>query len=292
MIISRRKIWYTISLVMLLVGLVSLAFQGINWGIDFTGGNVLQIQFTREVTTSQVNDFFEARGLSGFSVQKVATENEFVIRTGELGELENKEVLVAFQKEFGEMEVHRNEKIGAVIGQELTLNALYALAIAAVLMIIYISFRFELTFGLAAVSALIHDVLVTIGIFSLLQLEVDSAFVAALLTIIGYSINNTIVIFDRVRENLGLMKKVTLEKIVDTSVRQTIVRSINTSLTVTFALVALLVLGGETTKVFALALLIGTIVGTYSSVCVAPSLWYNLKTKLGEKKAFKQASSH
>ncbi|HHX50978.1 MAG TPA: protein translocase subunit SecF [Clostridia bacterium] len=292
MIISRRKIWYTISLVMLLVGFVSLAFQGINWGIDFTGGNVLQIQFTREVTTSQLNDFFEARGLSGFSVQKVATENEFVIRTGELGELENKEVLVAFQEEFGEMEVHRNEKIGAVIGQELALNALYALAIAAVLMIIYISFRFELTFGLAAVSALIHDVLVTIGIFSLLQMEVDSAFVAALLTIIGYSINNTIVIFDRVRENLGLMKKFTLEKIVDTSVRQTIVRSINTSLTVTFALVALLVLGGETTKVFALALLIGTIVGTYSSVCVAPSLWYNLKTKLGEKKAFKHASSH
>ena len=158
-------------------------------------------------------------------------------------------------------------------------------------MIIYISFRFEWTFGISAVIPLIHDVLVTVSIFSLLQLEVDGAFVAALLTIIGYSINNTIVIFDRVRENLGLMKKVSLEKITDTSVRQTIVRSINTSLTVALALVSLLTLGGETTKVFSLALLIGTVVGTYSSI-FAPSLWYDLRTRVGEKKAFKHASSH
>ena len=168
---------------------------------------MLQIQFAQEVSSSKLHDFLETRGLSGFSIQEVATDREFVIRTEELGEEENREMLASFQAEFGQIEVHRNEKIGAVIGQELTLNALYALAIAAVLMIIYISFRVEWTFGISAVIPLIHDVLVTVSIFSLLQLEVDGAFVAALLTIIGYSINNTIVIFDRVRENLGLMKK-------------------------------------------------------------------------------------
>ncbi|MFA5536200.1 MAG: protein translocase subunit SecF [Bacillota bacterium] len=279
-VMTKRKIWYGLSLFFLLVGLVSFAFQGLNKGIDFTSGNVLQVEFEASVSAEEVETVLVEQGLSGYSIQAAGSSSEYLIRSKELTENENKSLLAALTEKLGENEVKRNEKIGEVIGKELTQKAVIALAIASVLMIIYISFRFEMTFGIAAVLALLHDVLVTIGLFSLLQMEIDGAFVAALLTIVGYSINNTIVIFDRVRENMGIMKKVELINIVGISIEQTIFRSISTSLTVIFALVSLLLLGGSSTKVFAFALLVGTVVGTYSSVCIATSLWFDLKTKV------------
>ncbi|NLC77845.1 MAG: protein translocase subunit SecF [Clostridia bacterium] len=288
---SKRKLWYGISLVLLIVGLGSYALQGLNKGIDFTSGNVLQLQFESDVTTGQIEEVLDAQGLSGYSIQTAGNASEYIIRTKELTEAQNKELLSAFAEKYGPLDIKQNQKIGEVIGRELTRNAVLALAIAAVLMIVYISFRFEATFGVVAVAALLHDVLVTVGLFSLFQIEIDSAFVAALLTIVGYSINNTIVIFDRIRENLYLDSKEPLPVIVDNSINQTLVRSINTSLTVIFALVALLLLGGDTTKVFALALLLGTVIGTYSSICIATSLWYDLKRKLEGRQAFRHAKA-
>ena len=288
---NKRKIWYGISLVLLIVGLVSVGLQGMNKGIDFTAGNVLQLQFEGEVTTTQIEEVLDEQGLSGYSVQAAGNASEYVIRTKEMTEAQNKELLSAFEKKCGPLDIKQNQKIGEIIGKELTRNAVLALAIAAVLMIIYISFRFEFTFGVATVAALLHDVLVTVGIFSIFQIEIDSTFVAALLTIVGYSINNTIVIFDRIRENLNFDKKQVLSATVDTSINQTLVRSINISLAIIFPLVALLVLGGSTTKVFALALLLGVIIGTYSSTCIATSLWYDLKNKLDAGKQFKHANA-
>lgn len=290
-VINNRKIWYGISLFMLLVGLVSFGFQGLNKGIDFTSGNVLQVKFEQNVTIEDLEFVLNEQDVSGYSIQAAGSATEYLIRSKELSEEQNKNLLTALTEKFGENEIKRNEKIGEVVGKELTQKAVIALAIASVLMIIYISFRFEATFGIAAVAALLHDILVTIGVFSVLQIEIDGAFVAALLTIVGYSINNTIVIFDRIRENMGLRKKDELVDIVGSSIEQTLFRSISTSLTVIFALVSLLLLGGDSTKSFAFALLVGTVIGTYSSICIATSLWFNLKTKVTEGLNLKPAKT-
>ncbi|HHW08114.1 MAG TPA: protein translocase subunit SecF [Clostridia bacterium] len=279
-VIQNRKIWYAISLILLLAGFISLGIQGFNKGIDFTSGNVLQIEFEDVISTQQVEAVLDAQGLTGYSIQAAGDGSDYIIRTKEMTEAQNRELLAAFEEKLGELTVKQNQKVGAVIGRELTRNAIMALAIASVLMIIYISFRFQAAYGIVAILALLHDVLVTAGLFSIFQIEIDSTFVAALLTIVGYSINNTIVIFDRIRENLSFDKKLPFDVLVDNSIKQTLVRCINTAMTVIFALLALIFLGGATTKLFALALLTGTVVGTYSSILISTSLLYDFQTKV------------
>lgn len=286
--VRSRKIWYIISLLIIIPGLISFFTQGLNLGIDFRGGNLLDLQFTKQdVTISELRSTVHDLNVPA-QIQETANKGNFIIRTTEMTEEENVEFVKGLSAKFGEIEIHRNEKVSGTIGKELTQKAVYALIIASILMIVYITFRFEFFFGIAAVLALIHDVLVTIGLFSLFRIEVDSAFVAALLTIIGYSINDTIVIFDRIRENLRHRKKETLEEIVNTSINQTLFRSITTALTVIIGLVAILILGGATIKVFALAMLIGTISGAYSSICTASPLWLDFKY-LSQKNRKQQA---
>ncbi len=281
--IGKRKLWYLLSLLIIVPGLVSFFIQGFNLGIDFTGGNLMQLKFEKEVSIEQARDVLGQFGLGKSPVQ-AAEGNQFIIRTRILTEQENQDLLGAFRKDLGKLEVLRNEKVGAVIGAELTRNAVLALVIASIFMIIYITIRFEFWFAIAAIIALLHDVFVTMGIFSIFQFPVDSAFVAAILTIIGYSINDTIVIFDRIRENLKIKKKEVLENVVNLSIRQTMARSINTSLVVIMVLVSLLLLGGETTKGFALALLIGSISGTYSSIFTASPIWIDLRNLVAKRK--------
>lgn len=286
-IVSRRKIWYIISLFILIPGIISLLFQGLNLGIDFTGGNLMQVRFEQDVTSAQVREVFSGQTEQSFSVQETG-ENSFLVRTSLLTEEQNKAILTDLTSKIGKNEILRNELVGPVIGKELTLNAFYALIIASVLMLIYITFRFELKFAIAAIIALLHDVLVLTGIFSLLQIEVDSSYVAAVLTIIGYSINDTIVVFDRIRENLRITKKVEdVEKLVNDSIMQTLARSINTVLTTLFPLIALLTVGGDTIKVFSLALLIGIGSGCYSSIFVASPIWVELRNMGARKKVAK-----
>ncbi|MDD2496903.1 MAG: protein translocase subunit SecF [Desulfitobacteriaceae bacterium] len=286
-IIKRRKIWYILSLFIIIPGIISLFIQGLNLGIDFTGGNLMQIKFTQEVSSTEVREVFSQHIEQGFSVQETE-DNNYLVRTGVISEEQNQALIADLSSKFGDNEVLRNEHVGPVIGKELTLKALYALAIAAVLMVIYITFRFEFKFAIAAIIALLHDVFVILGAFSILQLEVDSSFVAAVLTIVGYSINDTIVIFDRIRENLNITRKIEdVGNLVNHSLMQTLARSINTVVTTLFPLVALILFGGVTIKVFALALLIGIISGCYSSIFIASSIWVELRNNYTQKKLTK-----
>lgn len=277
---GKRWLWYLISLLLIVPGLISIGIQGFNYGIDYTGGNLIEIQFKQAVTVAQVRGQLDQLALSGSSVRE-AGPNRFLLRTPELTEDKNREVIDNLQKAFGQADIIRNEKVGATVGGELTRKALYALAIASVLQIIYVTVRFEFYFAVAAILALLHDALVVVGMFSLFQVEIDGTFVAAILTILGYSINDTIVVFDRIRENLQISKRESKPSIVNKSISQTLFRSISTSSTVVLVLIVLLTLGGTTTRVFALAMLIGTISGTYSSICMASPLWIDLQRLFG-----------
>lgn len=275
--VKLRKIWYAISLLIILPGLFSLFTQGLNLGIDFRGGSLLDLKFNQATTVEQVRNVLQGFELADASIQS-SNETDFIIRTRELSEEENKAVVTALDSQLGGVTLQRSERVGPVIGKELIAKAIYALLAASVLMIIYITWRFEFKQGIAAILALLHDVLVVLGIFSILQVEVDSAFIAAILTIIGYSINDTIIIFDRIRENLLNKKKgEELEEVINTSLWQTMARSINTVLMVEIIIVALFLLGGTTIHSMVLALLIGITIGGYSSVCVASPLWFELK---------------
>ena len=272
-IIGRRKLWYGLSLLIIIPGIISLLLQGLNLGIDFKGGNLMEVKFSQTVQAAQVQTVIGQYVKTGFTVQSTG-ENAFLIQSDVLTEKESSDVRAALTSQLGKNEVTRNEHVGAVVGRELTMNAFYALIVASICMVIYITFRFEFRFAIAAILALLHDVLILVGLVSIFRMEVDASFVAVVLTIIGYSINDTIVIFDRIRENLRITKKVdNMEDLVNNSLLQTMARSINTVMTVVIMLVALLILGGSTTKVFSLELLIGIIAGCYSSIFVASPLW-------------------
>jgi preprotein translocase subunit SecF len=278
-IIAHRNWFFAFSLLMILVGLASMATQGLNLGIDFTGGTLIDLKFAKPVSVAEVRDVLKDYKLENSVVQLAATEKtdaapNVLIRTHVLSESERKTVLDGFAAKLGKFDIMRIEKVGATIGSELTREAIIALLLSWLMMIAYISYRFEFRFGVAGILSLVHDVLIVLGVFSILRKEIDASFVAALLTIVGYSINDTIVIFDRIRENLKTMKKgETLPEMVDRSIWQTMTRSIYTVLTVLFATGSLYFLGGETTKNFSLALLIGFVSGTYSSIFNASPIW-------------------
>lgn len=277
-LIERRKWFYIFSSILIIAGLVSMFMQGFNWSIDFTGGSLLRYKMDSSITADQVrNAVNEFKLVKEVSVQK--SGSEFYIRTNELDQEETAKMTSSLKGKFQNVSLESAESVGATIGSELTRNALIAIGIALVLMLIYITFRFEFAFGLAAVLALFHDVLIVLGLFSIFQWEVSSYFVAAILTIVGYSINDTIVIFDRVRENLRSRKKEELNTLLNRSIMQTMNRSINTVLTVLMPLVTLLLFGGSTIKVFVIALLVGFIFGMYSSICVASPVYYDIKKR-------------
>jgi preprotein translocase subunit SecF len=281
--IGKRYWWFALSALFMLPGLISMAVQGFNLGIDFTGGTLLDLKFAQPVTVAQVRDVLKDYRLEGSTIQlaagaKTDTSQNVFVRTHVLSEDERTAVLQGLKQKLGSFEVLRIEKVGAVIGSELTRQAIIALVVSWLLIIAYISWRFEFKFGISAIIALIHDCIVVLGIFSLFRLEVDASFVAAILTIVGYSINDTIVIFDRIRENLKTHRKTeSFESLVNRSIWQTMTRSIYTVVTVLFCSVALYFFGGETTKNFALALTIGFVSGAYSSVCNASPVWVTLK---------------
>lgn len=283
--IRMRKYWYILSILFIIPGLISLMVQGLNLGIDFTGGSIVEVRFAKPATTEQVREVVHAQGLEASRSIVKSGDNDYIIRTRVLSQEESGKLMGALEQKLGQVTMLRNELVGPVIGKELAQKALLALLIASVLMVLYITFRFEFKQGIAAIIALMHDVLIVVGVFSIFQFEVDSAFVAALLTIIGYSINDTIIIFDRIRENLKMKKKEqTLEDLINLSLWQTLARSINTVLTVMFVLVALYLLGGSTIKTFVLAMLIGVSSGAYSSIFNASPLWFDLKNTEKRKK--------
>ncbi len=289
-IAGRGKMWFIISLLIIIPGLISMATRGFNFGIDFTGGTIIDLKFEQPVGIAQVRESLKPFGLDGATIQlsgessDVATSTDVMIRTIDLEEVQRKEVMSAIRDKVGAYEVLREEKVGATIGGELILNAVLALVISWVLIILYVAYRFEFRFGIAAVAALVHDILIVLAFFSFTQRQVDSSFVAALLTVVGYSINDTIVIFDRIRENLKLhfRRGGDVVNLVNRSIYQTLTRSLYTVFTCLFTTFALFFFGGETTKDFAFALIVGFMSGCYSSIFIAGPLWLELR-KFGGK---------
>ena len=295
-IIGKRKIWYAISSVLIIASLFFMVTRGFNMGIDFTGGTIIDLRFEKAVNINDVRAVLNEYDLSNSTIQlsgenSSSTESENVmIRTVDLEEQERKEVMAGLTDKLGSYQVLREEKVGATMGTELIMNAVYATIISWLLIIAYVSYRFEFKFGISAVLGLTHNVIIVLGVFALTQRQIDSSFVAALLTIIGYSINDTIVIFDRIRENLKLhfRKNGDIVELVNTSIYQTMTRSIYTVSTVLFATFALYFFGGDTTKDFAFALLIGFFCGAYTSIFIASPLWVTFRRYSDKKRLAKR----
>jgi preprotein translocase subunit SecF len=277
-IIKNRKWFYIFSSTIIIIGIVSIFVQGFNLGIDFKGGSLLRYKITSSISAEQVRTSLnDLKMLTDINVQK--SGSDFFIRTNELDQKQTAEVTSTLTTKFKTVEMQSAESVGSVVGGEVTRNAFIAVFIALAFMMIYITFRFEWTFGLAAVLAVFHDVLMVVGIFSIFQWEINSAFIAAILTIIGYSLMDTIVIFDRVRENLRMKKKDTLDMLLDKSILQTLNRSVNTVLAVLMPLFTLVIFGGSSIKGFVVALLIGFCFGMYSSICIASPIYYEIKQR-------------
>ena len=295
-IIGKRKIWYAISSLLIIASLFFMVTRGFNMGIDFTGGTIMDLRFEKVVNINDVRAVLNEYNLSNSTIQlsgesSSSTESENVmIRTVDLEEQERKEVMAGLTDKLGAYQVLREEKGGATMGTELIMNAIYATIISWLLIIAYVSYRFEFKFGISAVLGLAHNVIIVLGAFALTQRQIDSSFVAALLTIIGYSINDTIVIFDRIRENLKLhfRKNGDIVELVNTSIYQTMTRSIYTVSTVLFATFALYFFGGDTTKDFAFALLIGFFCGAYTSIFIASPLWVTFRRYSDKKRLAKR----
>ena len=282
-IIKRRYWWFLFSALIIVPGLISIAVQGFNLGIDFTGGTLLDLKFDRPVSVHEVREVLKDYQLENSTIQLAGSgqtdqaQNVF-IRTKVLTEDERKALSNDLRSKVGQFDVLRVEKVGAIIGSELTRQAVIALVVSWILMIIYITWRFEFKFAVSGIIALVHDIVLVLGVFSILQKEIDATFVAAILTIVGYSINDTIVIFDRIRENLKTHRRSeSFANMVNRSIWQVMTRSIYTVLTVLVAVVALYLFGGETTKNFSLALLIGITSGCYSSIFNASPIWVTWK---------------
>ena len=289
-IIKNSKKFVGFSLVIVVLSLGAFFTKGLNYGIDFSGGNLFQLRFENPITLNDINNNLDEISKEINQVNpnsrkvQISEDNTVIIRTPELTETEKTEVLDSLKK-IGNFDVNKEEKVGSSVGEELKTSAIYALGIGAFLIILYITFRFEFTFAVAAVAALFHDLIIAVGVISLLGYEVDTPFIAAILTILGYSINDTIVVFDRIRENMKRKNKISFEACLDKSVNQVMIRSINTSVTTLFAIIAILVFGGDSLKTFIVTLLIGILAGTYSSVFIATPLVYFLdKNKKGPNK--------
>ncbi|KXS50562.1 MAG: preprotein translocase subunit SecF [Halanaerobium sp. T82-1] len=274
-ILGKRKLWYTISTTVIVIGLLFLMINGLNLGIDFNGGTLMEFSFAENVTSEEVRAVLERIEIaedSKIQQSESAGEHGVIIRAKTLESEEIVTVDNAIREEFQSAEMLRTEMVGPTIGRELRINALLALIAASIAIVAYISFRFEFRFAVVSIITLMHDVLITLGIFAILGREVNTPFVAALLTIVGYSINDTIVIFDRIRENMKLMHKVPFIKQANTAVVDTLPRSINTSITTLITILAIYFFGGASIQTFMLALFIGMFAGTYSSIFVASPL--------------------
>lgn len=283
-IIKKRKIWFVFSGVLIAASIAALIAFGLNLGIDFKGGSLTELEFTdgrpeKAELEKAVTDF----GLKDISVQ-TSEDKSYIVRTEAIDEVKHQSLLQNLQEKYSGVEEKRYESIGPTIGNELKSKAIYALVMVVIAIVLYIAYAFRKVsgsisswkFGLCAVGALFHDVIIVLGIFAILgkymDVQIDSLFVVALLTVLGYSVNDTIVVFDRVRYNILKSTSKSLEDTVEQGVNQTLVRSLNTSITTLLVLSALYLFGGATISWFILALMAGVVAGTYSSIFVASPL--------------------
>lgn len=273
---GRRKLASMLSAAVILVALISIIAQGLSLGIDFTGGTLVEVGYEQPVELPKVRNALAGGGFTDATVQHFGSPRDVLVRLAprddiDSAELSNRAFAALEQGVEGKADLRRVEFVGPQVGDELTEDGGLAMLYALIGILIYVALRFEYRFALGSVIALIHDVVITIGIFSLFQIEFDLTVLAALLAVIGYSLNDTIVVYDRIRENFRKMRKGTSEEIINSSLNQTLTRTLVTSLTTLLVLLALFFLGGEIIHGFAFALIIGVVVGTYSSIYVASS---------------------
>ncbi len=277
--IKHRKLFYIISICIIIFGMGVGFIRGFNYGIDFTGGTMLQIDMGKEVSVAEINEVLKTNEIDADIVHAGEANKEVIIKTIQSLDTDAREKLLGnlFEKfDLTKDSVLAVEQFGPSIGDLLKKNAVKAVVVAGIGMLIYIIIRFEWKFGVAAITAVLHDVLIMIAFYGLFNIPINSPFIAAVLTLVGYSINDTIVVFDRIRENLNLMKKNKLEELIDTSINQTLVRSLMTSITTILAIIPLFILGGQTIREFTLPLMVGIISGAASSIVIASPVYYQL----------------
>jgi preprotein translocase subunit SecF len=292
-ILNYYKYLFAVSGIILIAGLVSLIAFGLKPGIDFTAGSLDELHFTAPYDINAVRQIMNDEHIGDFQLQ-TTDNNGLIIHTKRIETSQHDDILAKLKDKVGPFEETQYEFIDPIAGKELTTNAAKQLLLVSAGIVLYIAYAFRKVirpitpwrFGWAAIIALLHDLLVVLGIFSLLGhfrgVEVDSMFVTAMLTVLGFSVHDTIVVFDRIRENLKIYAGQSIEFIINHSISQTLVRSLNTSLTVLFVLLAMLLFGGETIRYFVLALFIGIVTGTYSSIFVASPIlvvWQRWKTR-------------
>ena len=277
--ISKRRIAWSISLLLILSGVTSLILnKGPKLSIDFTGGTVIQIKLN-DINTNQIRNKLINNNISASEIITFGDINEFLIKIKN-SEKSNKELINTIKQTLGaNTEIRRIESVGPKIGKELTSDALKAITIALLLIATYIGFRFDRFYALGSIAAIVHDIIVILGLFSILKIEIDLSIIAALLTIVGYSLNDTIVVFDRIRENVLNNTKETFVTVVNSSINDTLNRTIVTSITTLLVVIILFLIGGEVIKNFSFALILGVLVGTYSSIFVASPVMMHYENK-------------
>jgi preprotein translocase subunit SecF len=289
-VIKYFKFWFAVSAILFIAAVAALSIYGLNLGIDFRGGTLTQVHMNDQVPqASELRETLAQAGFSGAIVQP-AGDRVFIVRTPPQETEEHDKLMAAISDKYGSITEEQFTSIGPVIGKELANKALWQLLLVSLGIILYIAYAFRKVtrpvsawrFGWSAIVALLHDLVIVLGVFAVLghfwEVEIDGLFVTALLTVLGFSVHDTIVVFDRIRENLRVRAGQTLSEIINSSISQTLVRSINTSLTIIFVLTALLLFGGESIRYFVLALLVGIVAGTYSSIFIASPLllaWHN-----------------
>ena len=292
-LLNYYKYLFAFSGIILVFGIGSLAIFGLRQGIDFKGGTVTELEFNQSFDQEKVKAVLDSNNIQGYQLQATGS-NGLIIKTENIEKEQHDKLALEIKTQVGEYQEKRFDSIGPTVGDELKKKALYQLLIVSIGIVAYIAYAFRKVsrpitpwqFGIAAIIALVHDLLIVLGIFSLLGhfygIEIDSLFVTAMLTVLGFSVHDTIIVFDRIRENLKVYAGQSTEFIVNHSISQTLVRSLNTSLAVLFVLLAMLLFGGETIKYFVVALLVGIAAGTYSSIFVASPilvLWQNIKNR-------------
>jgi preprotein translocase subunit SecF len=293
--VGKRVVAISLSLILILAGIVSLVIKGgPAYGIDFAGGSLVQVKFTKDTSAAKVREALKPLSIHGMTIQQFGPQpDEFLVRAQESSsELESLATKIQRTLETtygtGKVEIRRAEMVGPKVSQSLRNKGLMAVLFSIIGMLIYITWRFEFRFGVGAVIALFHDVLITLALFSFLNKEIDLTIVAAFLTIVGYSVNDTVIVCDRIRENMAKYPKEKLEPVINRSINETLSRTVMTSGMTMLAVLALFLFGGSVIHNFAFAMMIGIIVGTYSSVYVASPVilfWEGFKEKKAKTSA-------
>lgn len=286
-IAQLSKVWFSIIAVVVVVSLGSLLIQGLNYGIDFIGGTIITIDLHTTFDTNEVKEITDKYDPDATITYSGDNQDTVIISTRQdLSTEQRQEIFNAFKEKYNleNTDLVSVDTVSASVGSEMTRSAIIAVIVAGALMLVYISFRFKFTYGLAAILALLFDILAVIGFYSLFKIQVNTPFIAAILTILGYGINDTIVVFDRIRENRELSPGGNLGHVVDVSAAQTIKRSIYTSVTTLLAIGSIYVFGVPDVKTFALPIIVGVIVSTYASLCVASPLWIVIQERFPDKR--------